>query len=161
MSKYSKFESMVDLMSFLRSVSYKDFTTLMSDRDVYISQTGSCHDQAFFEYFALKHLKYNPTIHFIMAVDENDQGLETHSFLSFEKSGAYYWLENAWEPYAGLHKYKTEQDLVDDVTDLFISSGNYPDVVKFYVATVDPYSHSVGENLEEFVDTCMNNAVEV
>lgn len=161
MSQYSKFDSMIDLMSFLKSVSYKDFTTLMSDRDVYISQTGSCHDQALFEYFALRHLKYNPKIHFIIAVDVNGQGMETHSFVSFETSGSYYWLENAWGPYAGLHKYKNEHDLVSIVTDLFISSGNYSDVTKFYLSIVDPYKHPVGESLEEFVDTCMDNAVEV
>lgn len=161
MSQYSKFDSMIDLMSFLKSVSYKDFTTLMSDRDVYISQTGSCHDQALFEYFALRHLKYNPKIHFIIAVDVNGQGMETHSFVSFETSGSYYWLENAWEQYSGLHKYKSEHDLISDVVDLFISNGNYSNSTKFYTSVVDPYKHPVGETLEEFVDTCMNNAVEV
>ena len=99
----------------------------------------------------------NPHAKFIMAVDEFDQGLETHSFVYFEFGGKWYWFENAWGDMRGVREFPTYREMIDAVMFAF---GQRTDFDKLYIADFNPEEHTPGEDLATLVDVCMNSADE-
>lgn len=153
-----RFDSPLQMYSFLKYVNYKDFDTLMSPEEVLIQNQGSCHDQAFFILDELARQGYAPVGKFMMVVDETGQGGETHSFVYFRWGERYCWAETSWELYYGLNTFDTEQELLAYVIDAFVTRN--PDMV-VYVGDFIPEDHSVGEDLDTLVDICMESAIQV
>lgn len=149
------FESPEQLLQFMQDFDYKKFDTLMSTQDVGYYGEGSCHDQVFYELEALEALGLAPQAKFIMAVDKDGIGGETHSFVYWVDIDKAYWFENAWEDYRGIHEFASESELIDAVVGAFKARNprNY-----VYIATLDPEDHVVGEDLDTFVDICMTDA---
>lgn len=147
-------EQLSDFMSFIK---YADFTRLKSPLETFISHSGSCHDQVMLEFQELFDMRLSPCAKFIMAVEEDGQGGETHSFVYYEQDGDYYWLENAWEDMRGIHKYNSEAELIEAV---MFSFGQRVPYDKLYIADFAPAEHTIGEDLETLVDICMNSAEE-
>lgn len=145
------------LMELMSHIQYSDFTRLKSPLETFISTNGSCHDQVMLEFQELFDMGLSPRAKFIMAVEEDGQGGETHSFVYFEFDGDYYWLENAWEDMRGLHKYNSEAELIEAV---MFSFGQRVPYNRLYIADFAPAEHTIGEDLETLVDTCMNTAAE-
>ena len=87
----------VQLLSLMSHIAYSDFEKLMSPLEVLLTSHGSCHDQVMFEMQELYDMGYSPKSKFIIAVDKDGQGQETHSFAYYEDNGKWYWFENAWE----------------------------------------------------------------
>ena len=152
------FESPEQLLLFMQDFDYKEFDTLMSTNDVGYYGEGSCHDQVFYELEALKLLGLDPKAKFIMAVDKDNIGGETHSFVYWLEDGKAFWFENAWEDFQGIHEFDSEEELVDAVVGAFKARNprNY-----IYIADLYPEEHTVGEDLDTFVDICMRNAEQV
>ena len=150
------FSSPEALLDFMQSIQYSEFIALMSPIEVVIHKFGSCHDQAMLEMQELQEEGLNPIAKFIMSVDEDMQGQETHSFVYYPLDGKWYWFENAWEDVRGIREYENEQELIDSVMFAF-GRRNFG---KLYIADLIPSEHSVGEDLQTFVDICMNSAQE-
>ena len=68
------------VVDFMKTIKYSEFTHLMSAEQVRTSKKGSCHDQVMLELDELKAAGFKPKAKYIMAVDDNGQGGETHSF---------------------------------------------------------------------------------
>ena len=151
------FDTVDDLLDFMRDIDYCEFTYLQDPDDTYNELQGSCHDQVLFELQELSDMGLFPQAKFIIAVDDFDQGLETHSFVCYEDDGKWYWFENAWEDMRGVHEFDTYDDMLDAVMFAF---GQRTDFRKLYVADFIPEEHFIGEDLNTFVDTCMNSAEE-
>lgn len=151
------FTSLDDYLSFLSTVNYVEFTKLMSPEEVIMSKQGSCHDQAMLSLDVLQGLGYFPYAKFIIAVDEEDQGQETHSFVYFRNNRSWYWIENAWSEFQGVHQYSLYNDMIDAIMFAFGQRNPY---VKLYIADLTPSDHTYGEDLQTFVDICMNSAEE-
>ena len=146
------------LLYLMSEFDYAEFDTLMSAQDVMNTLSGSCHDQVMFEYDELSKQGLNPKAKFMIAVDEFDQGGETHSFVFYPEGSKIYWFENAWEDYRGIHEFGTEQELIDFVIDAFINRNPNKAI---YIADFIPEEHQIGEDLQTLVDTCMNSAIQV
>ena len=147
-------EQLSEMMSHIR---YAEFTKLKSPLETFITTSGSCHDQVVLELQELYDMGYIPVGKFIMAVDAYGQGLETHSFAYYTDNEKYYWFENAWRDFAGIHEFDNYDDMIDFIMSAFSKRNEYD---RLYIAEFIPEQHTIGEDLQVFVDICMNSASE-
>lgn len=112
----------------LKSFRYKNYDSLMHPSQVAKEKRGSCHDQSLYAYTRLKGLGFDPHIKFLIETDSEGRGGTTHSFCWFTVNGFVYWLENAWEPNKGLHRYKTEKDMMDHVKAVWEKNSEFPEL---------------------------------
>lgn len=141
------------------NIRYKNFTQLMTPREVMEEKKGSCHDQVVFEMAALKALDYSPTAYFVLEHDDkpnNSQGGETHSYVVVKDNGGLYWLENAWEQYAGVNEITNPK---------FIKQAHkeraWGDSNKFKELEVVRFAGQPGDSLQQLVDRCFNDKQEI
>lgn len=89
--------------------------TLRSVYEVLTYKKGDCHDQTVYELFYFKKMwksKYKPKAFFMIT----PSGSATHSFLTYQEDGKYYWFENAWKKYKGINgPYSNLKELKRDV----------------------------------------------
>ena len=141
------------------NIRYKNFTQLMTPREVLEEKKGSCHDQVVFEMAALKALGYSHTAYFVLEHDDkpnNSQGGETHSYVVVKDNGRLYWLENAWEQYAGVNEITNPK---------FIRQAHkeraWGDSNKFKELEVVRFAGQPGDSLQQLVDHCFNDKQEI
>jgi len=146
------------LLYLMSNFEYINFDTLMDSTEVVNTLSGSCHDQVMFELDELSKQGLNPKAKFLIAVDDNGTGGETHSFVYYPEDSDLFWFENAWEDYRGIHEFDTEQEMLDFVIDAFMNRNPGKEI---YIADFDPENHIVGEDLQTLVDVCMDNAIQV
>ena len=143
-----------DLRTFQRwlknNVKYENMTTLKTPRQVLESKRGCCHDQTNFELAVLKLLGYQPRAYFVMEF-KGRQGGETHSYVVVEDNKTLYWLENAWDRYAGLNQ-------IDRPT--FIKQAHeeraWGNIERFSEIEVVRFVAEPGDDLQTIVDKSVN-----
>ena len=158
MSYDSKLRTPTQLSKFMQDFEYKDFDRLMFPEEVYLTKSGSCHDQALFEMVELIRIGMHPKAKFIMAVDKDNIGGETHSFVYWTTGNRTYWFENAWEEHRGINIFSSEQDMLDTVIEEFKARNPHQYI---FLGDFNLKDHILGEDLQTFVDICMNNAIQV
>lgn len=124
---------------------------LLKAKDIIKNGFGVCWDQVEVERFYLRNNKINIKTIFIYYEDGvND---ESHTFLTYEKNGKYYWFEHAWMEYRGIHEYETFDDLIQDVKNKFgckIGNDYASDRFHCYIYK----KPQVGFCVDEFYDFC-------
>ena len=156
-NNYPRTSSPYQLLYLMSNFEYIDFDTLMSSKEVADTLSGSCHDQVIFELDELSKQGLNPKAKFLIAVDPDGNGGETHSFVFYQEDSKLYWFENAWKDYRGIHEFDTEHELLDFVLDAFADRNPGKEV---FVGAFIPEEHHIGEDLQTLVDICMDNAVQ-
>lgn len=78
----------------------------------------------------------------------------SHSFLVYKDNDKYYWLENAWLKYRGIHEYDTKEDLLKDVVRKFVSTIKDSDEKK--VRLYQFVKPKVGINYDKYVKNAMS-----
>lgn len=144
-----------ELLEYMSDFDYKIYDVLMNPVDVYIYGEGSCHDQVLFEIDMLELMGIKPESKFLMAVDKDNVGGETHSFVYWVGRTCVYWFENAWRDQRGIHEYDSKEHLLDSVISLFKKRNPNQYV---YMSDFNPDEHTIGEDLDTFVSICMENA---
>ncbi len=155
---FSRFNSPNELDYFMSDFDYIEFSRLMSPELVFRTESGSCHDMVMFEYDELTKQGLAPKAKFLLATDDNGIGGETHSFVYYSEDSTMFWFEQAWQDYAGIHDFATEQEMFDFIIDAFINRNPNKHI---YIADFIPEEHTIGEDLQTLVDICMNDAIEV
>ena len=144
-----------ELLKWMKShIKYHNYTKLMSHDEVKEKGYGSCHDQVMFE---LKELSpYHPKAMFLIEYNPaTNQGGETHSFVYYKKGDKFYWFENAWGSYVGIHPFNSVSDIKKFIRDSH-NNGKLGNVKKFPNIEITSFkSHKPGETLGEFVDKCL------
>ena len=141
------------------NIRYKNFTQLMTPREVLKEKKGSCHDQVVFEIAALKALGYSPTAYFVLEHDDkpnNSQGGETHSYVVVKDNGKLYWLENTWDRYAGVNEITNPKFIIQAHKERA-----WGDVNKFKELEVVRFAGQPGDSLQQLVDHCFNDKQEI
>ena len=93
---------------------------LQSPSELLKSKIGVCYDQVELErYYFSSHLE-KVTTYCIVYEAHDHHKTRTHTFLTYEKSGKYYWFEHAWENAKGIHEYPSLMDLFYDMKEKFI-----------------------------------------
>lgn len=136
---------------------FSDNYKLQSPKEVIKNQIGVCWDQVEFERYYFKGTNFDIRTYFLVHYD-NDK-CPTHTFLTFEKNGKYYWLEHSWKKFRGIHEYSSLKELLFDVRQKFIKyelNNNYQDdnlVIREYkrpkynISVAEFYSHCEISNI--------------
>ena len=90
---------------------------LSSPQETIKTGIGICWDQVELERYYFQNTGY--PVHTYIFIYYNNKDCPTHSFLTYEKNGKYYWLEHAYEKYQGIHCYDTLKELLKDVENKF------------------------------------------
>ena len=54
--------------------------------------------------------------------DSNKELGPSHAFLIFKDNKKYYWFENAWYKYKGIHEYESLEDALNDIKYKFVAT---------------------------------------
>ncbi len=132
---------------------FKEVFYLQSPKQLLESKIGTCFDQVELERELISRLGVDCRTYFISYPDEDND--YAHTFIIYKDSQKYYWVENAWEKYRGLHVYDSKDDLFDDVLEKFIKTipGGEFKKVKLYLYE-KPRS---GISYTKFLSNCMSN----
>lgn len=99
---------------------FKDIFYLQSPKQIMESKIGTCFEQVELEREIVSKLGADLRTYFIHYSD--DKMDISHAFLIYKDTKKYYWVENAWLKYRGLHIYDTKEDLFDDVLNKFVDT---------------------------------------
>ncbi len=164
---YTEFEIM-DLMNNIEygwvdknnnknTFSYELFSNnyiLQSPKEVITNKIGVCWDQVELERYYFKGNDWNIKTYFIVHYDSDK--CPTHTFLTYEKAGKFYWFEHSWKTFKGIHEYNSERELLLDVKNKFIKhelNNQYKkENLKLYEYKKPKYHISV----QEFYSHCEN-----
>ncbi len=126
---------------------FYDFYYLLSPSELLEKKCGVCWDQVELERDLFE--KENWTVRtFFICTYEND-GLPSHTFLTYEKNNMVYWFEHSWGVYKGIHEYSTLKELLLDVKKKFVVNNDAPTIVYEYE---NPPYHISCEEFYEFAE---------
>lgn len=83
---------------------------LQSPETLIKTKYGVCWDQVELERYYLEANNIKCNSYFIVNYD--GKIFPTHTFVIVNDETNYYWLEHSWEPYRGIHKYKSLNDVL-------------------------------------------------
>ena len=132
---------------------FKEIFYLQSPKQLLESKIGCCFDQVELERELISRLDVDCRSYFIL-YPHDDLDI-THTFLIYKDSKMYYWVENAWLKYKGLHVYSNKNELFDDVLSKFVATipdGDFKKV-KLFLYEKPRY----GINYSKFLSNCMSN----
>lgn len=144
--------SISDLSKYMKGISYSEFTKLKTPKELAQSKSGSCHDQTAFELYILKKLGIKSGALFLIEYDsKSNQGGMTHSFAYYNDNSNYYWLENAWEDFRGIHKFSSLTEIKKEI--LMMHKNRKFGNIKIYDSIeFAPFKYKYGDSLQELVD---------
>ena len=99
---------------------FSSFCYLLSPEELLISKCGVCWDQVELERKLFNDSGIDCDTYFIYIDDK--KGLPSHTFLTFQLGGKYYWFEHSWYDMKGVHEYDSLKALLSDVKIKFVDS---------------------------------------
>ncbi len=127
---------------------------LLSPKEVLSYQIGVCWDQVELERYYLQGNCFPIQTYFLVYYDGGR--CPTHTFLTFQTEGKYYWMEHAWEKFRGLHSYDTLKELLVDVRNCFIASELHHEFEPNNLCLFSYKKPSFGITVLEFYQHCEN-----
>ncbi len=131
---------------------FKDNFYLQSPKQLLEGKIGSCFDQVELERELVTKAGGECRSYFLFYPDEEMD--ISHAILVYKDQRNYYWLENSWFRYKGLHIYDSKEELFDDVIHKFVSTipGGEYNKIKLYVYDKPRY----GINYIKLLSNCIN-----
>ena len=90
---------------------------------------------------------------YFMIYNSSDNEM-SHAFLVYKDMDKYYWLENTWIKYKGIHEYDDKESLLMDVVKKFIGTIKDGDERKLRLYQFNKPSYGISYN--KYVRNCMN-----
>ena len=134
------------------SSDFKEIYYLQNSKQLLESKVGLCFDQVELERELVSKLGVDCRTYFITYFDDKMDC--AHAFLIYKDSKKYYWIENAWLKYKGLHMYESKDDLFDDVLGKFVETIPGGDIKKIKMYMYD--KPRAGINYAKFLANCFN-----
>lgn len=127
---------------------------LQSPIEVAKSRIGICWDQVELERYLLLKNGITSESYFICYYDGDN--CPTHTFITYQENGKYYWFEHAWEKYGEIREYDNLKNLLLDVQNKFITTEvrNFADKNNLIVYKYDKPKYGIG--LSDFYKHCEN-----
>lgn len=131
--------------------SFREDYYLQSPKQLLESKIGICFDQVELERELFSKTNVEFRTYFINYGNEE----AAHSFLVYKDDNKYYWFENAWVKYKGIHEYDSKEELFKDVSYKFVNTIKDGDInrVKLYVYDKPRY----GINYNKFISNIICN----
>lgn len=102
--------------------SFKKQYILAKPEEVINFKIGTCFDQVELERQIFKSLGLKFNSYFMIYYDSKK--IYTHTFIVYEENDKFYWFENAWENYRGIHEYLSLYDLLTSIKEYFLHFNN-------------------------------------
>jgi hypothetical protein len=117
---------------------------VQSGEGVLNSNIGTCWDQVELERLWFEKNNYNFKTIFMWFEVGRECNLPTHTFLLFESDNKWYWFENSFEMYRGIHEYNSFEEAIEDVKSKQIefTSKNYKDFSEKDKQTLVSYEYT-------------------
>ena len=131
---------------------FKEMFYLQSPKQLLESKIGCCFDQVELERELVNKAGGESRSYFISYPD--DEKDISHTFLIYKDAKKYYWIENAWYKYKGLHIYDSKEELFDDVLHKFVDTIPDGDFNKVKLYAYD--KPRFGINYIKFLSNCVN-----
>ena len=125
---------------------------LQSPSELLESKIGLSIDQVELERELLGKLGLVLRTYYIVYSDLDNE--ISHAFLVYKDNGKYYWIENAWYKYKGIHEYDSQNELLADVGDKFIKLIDKGDINKIKLYSYDKVRYGI--NFNTFVSEVIN-----
>ena len=131
---------------------FKEEYYLQSPEEVLSNKFGIVFDQVELERELITNIGLDSRTYFMIYNSlENEM---SHSFLVFKNGNKYYWLENAWIKYRGVHEYDKKEDLLKDVIKKFVATIKDGDESKIRLYQFNKPNYGISYN--KYVRNCMN-----
>ena len=144
--------SINDLNHYMKGISYSEFTKLKTPKELVESKSGSCHDQTAFELYILNKLGIKSGALFLLEYNsKTNQGGMTHSFVYYIDNGHYYWFENAWEDFRGIHKFSSLSEIKKEIL-LMHKNKKFGNNKIYDSIEFSSFKYKYGDSLQELVD---------
>lgn len=132
---------------------FKESFYLQSPKQLAESKIGTCFEQVEYERDLISKMNVELRTYFInYPCDNYDM---SHAFLIYKDNQKYYWLENAWVKYKGVHIYDSKEQLFLDVLTKFVATipnGEFKKV-RLYMYEKPRF----GINYAKFLSNCISN----
>ena len=130
---------------------FKDVFYFQSPKQLLESKIGTCFEQVELEREVASKLDVDYRTYY-MTYPDNEYDI-SHTFLIYKDHKKYYWVENAWLAYQGLHSYNSKEALLNDVVSKFVATIPNGELkkVKLYVYDKPRY----GTGYAKFLSTCI------
>lgn len=92
---------------------FNKFYYLQSPCELLETKCGVCYDQVELERKLFNDHNILCNTYFVYLI--NKDKLPSHTFLIYQENNKYYWFENSWIKYKGIHEYNDELSLLLDV----------------------------------------------
>ncbi len=129
---------------------FSDKYILSMPEETLTNKAGVCWDQVELERYYLEKSNIQSKSYFIVSYET--ENLPTHTFLITNNNNKYYWLENSWNKYKGVHEYDNIDSLFADVKDKFVKSINSNNKELIFVYEYDKPTTKL--NCNEFYNHC-------
>jgi hypothetical protein len=132
---------------------FKDIFYLQSPKQLLESKIGCCFDQVELERELVTKLNVECRTYFMMYPD--DEMEYAHSFLIYKDKKNYYWLENSWFCYNGIHIYDSKEELFEDIMNKFVDTIPNGDIrkLKLYMYEKPKFGINYAKLLTHFVNS--------
>ncbi len=132
---------------------FKELFYLQSPKQLLETRVGCCFEQVELERELVSKLGADFRTYFMMYPDDNMD--YAHTFLIYKDSKKYYWLENAWIKYKGVHMYDSKDELLIDVTKKFIDTIPNGEIkkIKMFMYDKPRYGINYSKLLSHFINS--------
>jgi len=120
---------------------FKETYYLQSSKQLSDSKIGTCFDQVEFMRDFIHKMDYPVRTYFLYYPSEEED--ISHAIVVYKDSKRYYWIENAWYKYKGLHIYNNKNELLEDVAKKFVSTIAFGDVRKLKMYSYDKPKYGI------------------
>ena len=134
---------------------FKERYYLQTPKSLLENKVGLCFDQVELERELISKFGVDCRTYFITYPD--DKMDYAHSFLIYKDNRKYYWIENAWLKYRGLHIYNNKDDLFDDILCKFVDTISNGDIKKIKMYMYD--KPRAGISYAKYLSHCINGKI--
>ena len=128
---------------------FSSFYYLQTPEELFKSECGVCWDQVEAERYLF--FKKNIPVKTYFVYISNEKTNPSHTFLTYELNGTYFWFEHSWEKYKGIHKYSDEKSLLESVLEKFLFGYDNPNVHLYEY--MEPKKHITCEEFFKYIET--------
>lgn len=144
---------MNNIMNILDTINYRwidDETYIYDWSEVLKYKEGNCWEQVELERKLLTDIGINVSTYFISLSD--GENYQTHTFLTYEESGKYVWIEHSWEKFKGIYKFDSVEELLKYVKRELIKDFSSDGEVYAFVYLYEKPEHKM--KASEFLNYC-------
>ncbi len=98
---------------------FKDNYYLQTPNSILETGIGLCFDQVELERYLVSKMKVDFRTYYMLYQDGTKSLGPAHAFMIYKDSNKYYWYENAWYKYRGLHEYDSLNEALRDIREKF------------------------------------------